>query len=70
MEQLKENTYRLTYVDRGTYRRIAKELGYTEVYVAMVAKRQASNADIEDKLIEAVKRRVEREKQIQSLENM
>lgn len=64
---MRKNLYRLTYVDRGTYNSIAKELGYTYQYVQMVAYGKCRNKQIETKLIEAVMQRQERERTIKKL---
>lgn len=64
---MKKDSFRLTYVDRGTYRSIAKELGYTYQYVQMVAYGKCRNKLIETKLIEAIRQRKTRERTIKQL---
>lgn len=45
---------RYTHVYRGTYQRIAKRLGYSKGYVAMVARGERSNVIIERELAREV----------------
>lgn len=60
----------LTHVMRGTYKRIAESLGYSEVYVSKVARGERHNAIIEEQLLREVLRRTSIETRNRRLKRM